>query len=265
MAELRQITSSAQWIAHFASNAARQREVPWHLGADASDEELALISSSLRGWQLGETSDGSHLLSAARNYAHTTGDDEFIQAAQLFIAEEQRHGANLGRFLDLAGIARAKFDWGDWLFRSVRYFLPVMEVWATPVLMVETHAMIYYNALRVATRSRVLKAICRQILSDEVPHIRFQCERLAIVQRRRPAWLLGLTKAAQVLFFAVVTLAVWIGHHRVLRAGGYPFHHFWKTSWRRMQRAWKLTSPSAYRWPSAELPRDRSLPWTGPA
>lgn len=250
MSSHRIVTSSAEWSAYFTRNAECQRPIPWHLGADASAEELARIVKSLRGWQLGETSDGSHLMAAATRYAAATGDLDFIRAARLFILEEQRHGANLGRFLDLAGVARATFDWGDWLFRSIRYFWPVMEVWATPVLMVETHAMIYYNALRRATGSRVLRAICRQILADEVPHIRFQCERLALLHRHRPRLLLALTHAGQTVLFAAITLAVWLGHRRVLRAGGYSFGHYWSTAWRRMRRASRSTAPSAYDWPA---------------
>lgn len=134
------ITRSSEWIAHFENNAATQRPIPWELGASVSDEEWSAIAGSLRAWQLGETSDGSHLMEAARHYA-----------------------------------------------------VPRMETWVTPVVMVETHALICYNALRRATRSPVLRAICGQILADEVTPIRFQCERVAILHRSRPAWLGRLT------------------------------------------------------------------------
>jgi hypothetical protein len=242
------ITTSAQWCRYFKRNGRCLRPIPWELGAEATSAELARIAPSLREWQLGETSDGAHLLAAAANYARRINDPVFIDAVRLFIREEQRHGENLGRFLDLAGVPRAGFDWGDWLFRSVRYFLPSMEVWATPVVMVETHALVYYNALRRATSSRVLRTICRQILCDEVPHIRFQCERLAILHRHRaPGWL-ALTRLGHKLLFTVITLAVWAGHHRALRAGGYRFARFWQTAWGRMHHAWRMTAPSAY-WP----------------
>src|SRR5581483_3217776 len=106
-------------------------------------------------------------------------------AVEWFIREEQRHGELLGRFLDLAGAGRVRADWGDRLFRAVRYCLPNMEVWTTPVVMVETLALVYYNALRRATGSAVLRGICARILADEVPHLRFQCERLAAMFRGR--------------------------------------------------------------------------------
>lgn len=241
-----QLTTSEQWCRYFEGNAAIEQAIPWELGADATPAELARIVPSLRGWQLGETSDGAHLLSAARNYARKVNDPAFLDAVRLFIREEQRHGENLGRFLDSAGVPRARFDCGDFLFRSVRYFLPSMEVWATPVVMVETHAMVYYNAIRRATSSRVLRAICRRILSDEVPHIRFQCERLAILHRHRGPWLLALTQLGHTLLFTTITLAVWLGHCRALRAGGYDFRRFWRTAWGRMRHAWRLMAPAAY-------------------
>jgi hypothetical protein len=241
------ITRSSEWIAHFENNAASQRPIPWELGAAASDEELSAIAASLRAWQLGETSDGSHLMEAARHYAHSIGDPEFPAAVRLFIAEEQRHGANLGRFLDLAGVPRARSNWGDSLFRTIRYAVPRMETWVTPVVMVETHALIYYNALRRATRSPVLQAICGQILADEVTHIRFQCERVAILHRTRPAWLRRLTIGFQRIMFAGVTLAIWAGHRKALRAGGYDLARFWRIGWRKMNRAWRAMSPERYR------------------
>lgn len=247
------ITRSSEWIAHFESSAARQRPIPWELGAAASDEEISTISDSLRAWQLGETSDGSHLMEAARHYAISIGDPEFVAAVRLFIAEEQRHGASLGRFLDLAGVPRAQSNWGDSLFRSIRYAVPRMETWVTPVVMVETHALIYYNALRRATRSPVLRAICGQILADEVTHIRFQCERIAILHRTRPAWLRLLTIGFQKVMFAGVTLAIWAGHRKALRAGGYDLALFWRAAWRKMHRAWRAMSPDHYQFVAPPL------------
>jgi hypothetical protein len=126
-----------------------------------------------------------------------------------------------------------------------------MEVWTTPVVMVETLAMVYYNAVRRATGSPLLRAICRQILADEVPHVRFQCERLATIYRDRPRSLLGLTMVCQRLMFLVVVLLVWLGHRRALRAGGYGWRRFWRASWDRMATAWRLMDPRRYAWPSA--------------
>jgi hypothetical protein len=247
------VKTSRQWVEYFTQNAAKQRPVLWESGAGISETELAAIAKSLRGWQLGETSDGAHLTAAARNYAKSIGDPEFLEAVKLFIAEEQRHGAALGRFLELAGVKLAKADWGDFLFRSVRYAIPRMEIWATPVVMVETHAMVYYNALRRATKSPVLRAICEQILADEVPHIRFQCERLAILHRRRPQWIYSLTMLFHRFAFTGITLAVWLGHGKALKAGGYGFRRFWKAVWGKMEFAWRTMNPKAYHW--VELPK----------
>src|SRR6478735_1084578 len=102
------VRTSAEWIDYFAANAADRRPVPWATGAGVADAELAEIAASLRGWQLGETSDGAHLMTAARHYAESAGDPHFVVAVRLFIAEEQRHGRDLGRFLDLAGVPRTE-------------------------------------------------------------------------------------------------------------------------------------------------------------
>jgi hypothetical protein len=240
--------TSAQWCDYFRANADAQCDIPWNTGIQITPEELAEIVASLRAWQLGETSEGRHLLNAARRYAEHVGDPDFVTAIELFIKEEQRHGEMLGRYLDLTGVERKKSDWGDTLFRAARYFLPNMESWTTPVIMVETHALLYYNAIRLATNCPVLRKICEQILADEIPHIRFQCERLAMIHKDRPRWLRALTMLLHRVFFTGTTLAIWLGHRRALKAGGFHFGRFWRTASAKMNWAWRLMDPAGYEW-----------------
>ena len=243
-----EVRSSRSWLEYFTANADAQPDLPWQDGAQVTEAELAEIVDSLRAWQLGETSEGTSLRVAARRYADKYNDPDFALAIDAFIKEEQRHGETLGRFLDQVGVPRAKSDWGDTLFRKARAFLGNMETWTTPVAMIEVHALIYYNAIRQATKSPLLRAICAQILREEVPHIRFQCERLAILHKDRPRWLRALTMLGHRVFFTGITLAIWIGHRRALRAGGYGFGRFWESVWTKMNNAWRLMDPAEYRW-----------------
>ncbi|MGL4553799.1 MAG: ferritin-like domain-containing protein, partial [Gemmataceae bacterium] len=243
------VWTSAQWLDHFDANADLRRPIPWDQGAGLTEQERLTVGRSLQAWQRGESSDGRHLRAVADRHAELTADPAFRDVIERFIREEQRHGDLMGRFLDLAGLGRLDADWGDRVFRSMRHGSRDMAAWGTPVIVAEVFALIYFDALRKATGSPVLRLICAQILGDETPHIRFQCERFAILFRGRPVYrrLSLLFQAA--LFFAAV-FAVWAGHRRVLRAGGYGWGRFWSASWRAMGRAWSLMQPGRYRWPA---------------
>ena len=240
--------TTAEWVAYFRANAAKDWPVLWDNGAEVTAEELHAIARSLQAWQLGETSEGRHLRAAAARYAERVGDADYPEAIDLFIREEQRHGEMLGRFLDLAGPGRVQADWGDYLFRAARYCVTDMETWTTPVIMVETLATVYYNAIRLATSSPILRTICTRILADEVPHVRFQCERLAELLRDRPRFAFRLTMGLQRLGFLAVVLLVWLGHRRALRAGGYGWRRYWRAAWDRMNASWRLMDPRRYLW-----------------
>jgi hypothetical protein len=108
--------------------------------------------------------------------------------------------------------------------------------------------LIYYNAIRHATQSSVLRAICSQILADEVPHLRFQCERLALLCHQRSRLAFGLTMFGHRLGFLLVVLLVWLGHGRALRAGGYGWRRYWRSAWNRMNESWRQMNPRRYRW-----------------
>jgi hypothetical protein len=89
--------TSEEWHRHYQQNAESLLEIPWHLGAELTADDIAGIASSLREFQAGESSEGKHLYRNAQLYADRTGDHEYVPAIRLFIAEEQRHARELGR------------------------------------------------------------------------------------------------------------------------------------------------------------------------
>lgn len=213
------IHSSAHWERHFRQNLT-DRRVDWSIPPAISTTEKERILYSLKAWQLGETSDGSHLLAAARRYATRIGDPYYVEAVRQFILEEQKHGANLGRYIDTIGEQRTFKDWGDTLFRKVRYFNRSMELWTIAVIIVESSAQVFYQALHDATRCTLLRSICDDILKDEAHHIKFQNERMWIIFQKKGVYNKALSLLLySVLFFGTIH-AVWYGHRRAFKAGG---------------------------------------------
>lgn len=213
------IHTSRFWKSHFQENLKNER-VDWSTAPALTGDERATILYSLKAWQLGETSEGKHLLAAARKYAARINDPAYVEAVQLFIKEEQKHGANLGRYIDTIGEQRAKSDWGDTLFRKVRYFNTSMELWTITVIIVESAAQVFYQALHDATQCPLLKQICTDILIDEAHHIKFQNERLHIIFQRKGFYNKALTLLFYSFLFFGTIHAVWSGHRRALKAGG---------------------------------------------
>jgi len=213
------IHTSLFWKNHFEQNLTHKR-VDWDITPSITQQEKDQILYSLKAWQLGETSDGSYLLAASSLYAQKINDPYYLEAVRLFIKEEQKHGHNLGTYIDLIGEKRSKIYFGDTLFRKIRYFNKSMELWTITVIIVESAAQIFYQALSDATNCDLLKSICRDILIDEAHHIKFQNERFyQIFQRKRfynKAFSIGWYG---LLFFGTIH-AIWIGHHNAFKAGG---------------------------------------------
>lgn len=213
------IHSSTFWEQHFRHNLTIQR-VDWNQDPQLTDEQREATLYSLKAWQLGETSDGRHLLAAARKYAARIGDPEYVDAVRLFIREEQKHGSNLGRYIDRIGEQRKTKDWGDTIFRKVRYFNRSMELWTIAVIIVESAAQVFYKALHDATGCPLLRSICDDILIDEAHHIKFQNERLWMIFRRKGIYNKAISLSLySILFFGTIH-AIWFGHRRALQAGG---------------------------------------------
>jgi hypothetical protein len=92
--------------------------------------------------------------------------------------------------------------------------------------------------------------LCDQILADEVEHVRFQCERLAILRRDWPDALISLIHAWQWVFMAGTCVVVWQKHRLLLRQGGYGFFGFCTAVLGELREAGGIMNPRNYRWPT---------------
>jgi hypothetical protein len=211
--------NSLFWQNHFRHNLTKQR-INWNQEAKLSDTEKQTLLYSIKAWQLGETSDGKHLLAAATKYAAKINDPYYVDAVKLFIKEEQKHGANLGRYIDLLGEQRSKKDWGDTLFRKLRYFNTSMELWTITVIIVESAAQVFYEALKNGSENKLLKEICSDILQDEAHHIKFQNERMYFIFQRKSFYNKAISLGLYAILFFGTIHAVWFGHKKAFIKGG---------------------------------------------
>ncbi|HEV8293440.1 MAG TPA: ferritin-like domain-containing protein, partial [Tepidisphaeraceae bacterium] len=250
MKTAREVWPSRRWVEYFRRNRASLMVIPWELGIELSPEERRAVESSVPEFQLGESSDGLRFIEMAELYALQSGDVEYVRALKLFIREEQRHGRELGKVLDLAGIPRIKHSWSDAIFRWMRHRCG-LGLSIAVLVTAEIIAKIYYIAVREATASVALRRLCDQILQDEVEHIRFQCERLAILRSSWPCVLVKLNHAWHWFFMAGTFVVVWRKHRLLLRQGGYGFFSFGKAVFGELRDAVRIMNPASYHWPAA--------------
>lgn len=232
---------SRDWRIHFERNAAALLPIPWDVGPDLTDEEIAAISASLQEFQAGEYSEGRHLYTFAQAYAAKTGDYEYVRAIRLFIAEEQRHALSLGRFLAINGIPLVDTTFKDWVFRRLRNLISSLELSIAVLVTAELIAKVYYRLLREATQSVVLRRLCDQILSDEQAHVAFQCGHLRKLRGGRGPVALAATLAAQRVLFAGTALVVGWSHRRVIRRGRFTLFKWWGRCWKEFDEELQLS------------------------
>jgi hypothetical protein len=234
--------TSADWLRYFEQNRQSLLEIPWHAGPELTVQERLGLGRSIQEFQRGESSEGRHFLRYAEQYAAKTGDRDYVSALRLFIAEEQRHARDLGRFLTINGIPLVESTLPDRVFRILRHFLGTLEMSIAVLITAEIIAEVYYTALRGATDSIILERLCDQILRDEASHVAFQAEQLAKLRARRGQLLYRLTVTAQRMLFLGTCLVVWVFHRRAFEAGGQNFSRFWHSAWFHFERAFAFSA-----------------------
>lgn len=239
--------ASRDWADHYRHNRDHPPKIPWIDGPQLTDAQRRVLAGSIAEFELGERSEGRTLMRFVRTYAQRVGDPDYVEAMSLFIAEENRHARYLALCLKIEGMPQAEKTTADSAFRFARR-LAGLELSIRVLVTAEIIAQVYYRGLRDATRSTALRAVCRQILRDEGHHIRFQCERLAMLRARRSGVTLWRRRVGDRALMTIATLVVWRNHGRALRLGGYTFRRFRRHVSVKFARAQAIAQPGRYVW-----------------
>jgi len=209
---------SQAWYSYFRSNRGSAEGLPWDDLYRLSEGEREAIRRSIQQFQLGEGAEGKALLKRGHVFALATGDSQFVEALALFIKEEQRHSADLLRFMQQQGIPALRGHWIDQVFRRIRV-LAGLELELRVLVTAEIIAVPYYRALRRATQSTLLRALCQHILCDEAGHLRFQAFMLSRLEAERSPLSRQWISTAHGIFLLVTCGVVWLAHGELFAAG----------------------------------------------
>lgn len=202
------------WKHYFTHNTWTLAEFPWSPQPQLSPLERDLLALSLPSFQLGEGSDGAGLLRRAAQLDPHAPD--LAATTQLFIREEQRHSAVLGRFLDQEQIPRLRHHWVDSLFRRIRA-LAGFELMTIVLTCAECLAVPYYTAIFELTQNHLLRSITARILRDEAFHLEFQAENAALCSQNRSDFLRLLTCILHLSLLGIATAFVYLVYRALFK------------------------------------------------
>jgi hypothetical protein len=217
------------WHRHFWNNRGGFSSLPWRDSYRLTARELLLAGRSIQQFQLGEYARGRGLMRRAASQPDLASAPGFMPALELFIAEEQGHSSMLGLFLDRECIPRLSRHWIDGAFRRLRK-LAGLDVCMMTLATAEVLAIPFYRALRDATRSPLLRAICARILRDEAAHLNFQALTIGLLRRAAGEKARAAQEFLHSVLFHVTALLLWQQHRAVFRTGGWSFRRFWRDS-----------------------------------
>lgn len=150
----------------------------------------------------------------------------FLEVIERFISEEQRHAAELRRWLGIQGCPVVHRTAGDAAFRTLRRFTGSLEVSLSVLMTAEIIGYVYYGAVRAATGSALLRELCDAFLRDEAAHLVFHMDTLSSLRagRRLPGrW---ATRVASRLLLESACAAAWRRHRLVLHRAGMSWSAF---------------------------------------
>ena len=121
-----------------------------------------------------------------RRLAAASGDDAYLRAVELLVAEEGQHARWLGVLRERFGGVRLESHWSDSAFVMLRHIGGLRREICV-LLTAEVIALSYYRVLALAYDDPVLDAACERILHDERGHVAFHRATLSREFARMPA------------------------------------------------------------------------------
>lgn len=208
-----------EWLEFFRENDKHRLQIDFSKEAALPSDIKALICPSVSAFQIGEHSDGLHLIKVSEAFASKFDEPTYPEVMKLFIKEENFHSSYLGEFMRYHELPLRKSNSLDRTFRRLRRRSDLRPEVVTLVT-AEIIALSYYSALSDATDSPALKRICAQMLHDELPHVIFQSYTLGHFKESK--WL----KLQRQLLMRAATCAVWTAYGKLFRAAGWTYSKF---------------------------------------
>jgi hypothetical protein len=215
----------ARWQQVFAARS--ERTIAWAAtgAAELTERERRLLGRSIATFQLGESSEGRRLQGAADSFASRHALPAISAITRRFIREEQLHARLLGEFMAREGIPFLQREWSDSAFRALRRSFG-FELSISILISAELIALTFYPACARAARSRALEELARFLVADEEIHIAYESWLIESTRSARGSVASRLAAAALGVLYGASVCVVWLGHRRVLRAGGFTFERF---------------------------------------
>jgi hypothetical protein len=225
---------AGRWLAHFRRNRENRPEPDWSAPVTLPAHVVRPLLRSLEQFQLGDGG-GPACLIAWDAERFRSQSEEARALVDLWFAEEREHARLLGAAVDRFGGQRITGHWSFTAFCLVRRWFGV-RFELTVLLLTEIVSTAYYRLLRRHGDDPALRSVCGLILRDEMGHVAFHRDRLALAGRAGragygPWWafrfrLLGLAAAS----------VLWVSHAPGLRALGASGAEFYREVWSELSR-----------------------------
>jgi hypothetical protein len=239
------LKDASAWLDYFRRNRLNRPEPDWNRPTPFPPPVAARLGRSLAHFALGESCEGTTLLTGARR--HWADEPDYIAAMTLFVAEEREHARLLEHLVVRLGGTPVTKHWTDRCFTMARHALGVgFEIQA--VVVAELVGGAYFQLLR-STGDTVLRQVCELMVRDERQHRRFHVDRVVTAQLRWSPLRRALWTAQFQLMFRAALLAAWVDHRPALRALGIPRRLFTGEA-RAEARAWLVRRRALGRGPA---------------
>lgn len=241
------------WLAYFRENPTLQdamdARIEWGATTALEERHRRGFIRSFQRLELGEGGEGRHLLAMAAR----AGDETYLQALELLVAEEQRHSRLFGRALDYLGSPRLESHWSDTVFASLRRTRGLRTELGL-FLIAESVSMGYFEALADNAPDAALRGVGLRIATDERNHLRFQVDRLRQGFARTPNAVRIAVRGLWTVIAAGAAAVVCLDHAHALRACGLNPVRYWFRAVRRFNAVARLVFSRADGAPLGPLP-----------
>lgn len=210
-----------QWNQYFIKNKELQENVIEAINSSENllVEELELFPS-LKKFSLGESSSAS----SYRQKVAQTNNENFIQAIDHFIAEENNHSYFLQLILKANSQELLETTSLDNIFRKLRKNFGLITK-VNILLTAEIIALSYYGLVHDITSNQMLKQVCQQMLHDETAHLAFQAYNNKSFGKKS----ILKNYLRHGFMFATVT-SVYMSERQLFKTNGLSYSHLLKQS-----------------------------------